>query len=136
MSVYLLMQLSHTNGIHLCSGGQNKSKKFFMPISPLLPDLSVTPDLLCCFIFTLSEVNNSSRKLFPLHLSNTFSQISALLFGADLIQDANKGKDFIIEYQTFQFHLQWQLKGCLRQQEKGVEEFTVTLDTDYSYHQF
>lgn len=53
-----------------------------------------------------------------------------------LIQDANKSKDFITEYQTFQSHLQWQLKECLRQREKGVKELTVSLDTDYSYHQF
>lgn len=72
-----------------------------MPISSLLPGVSVSPDLLCCFIFTLREVNNASRKLFPMHLSHTFSQIPALLVGADLNQDANKGKDFIIEYQTF-----------------------------------
>lgn len=110
MAVYLFMQVSNTNGIHLCTGGQNKSKKFFRPISCLLPGVSVSPDLLCCFIFTLSEVKNASRKLFPLHLSRD-QQISALLVGVDLIQDANKSKGFIFKYQTFQSHLQWQLKG-------------------------
>lgn len=69
MAVYLFMQVSNTNGIHLCTGGQNKSKKFFKPISCLLPGVSVSPDLLCCVIFTLSEVKNASRKLFPLPLS-------------------------------------------------------------------
>lgn len=119
MAVNLFMQLSHTNGTHLCTEGQYKNKKFFMLISSLLPSVSVTPDLLCCFIFTLSGVNKASRKLFPLHLSNTFSQISALLVGADANSlDASKSKDFIIEYQIFQSHLQWQLKRCLTNNRK------------------
>lgn len=113
MAVYLFMQLSHTNGIHLCTGAQNKLE-ILLSIYFLLPGVSVSPDLLCCFIFTPSGVNNARRKLFPLYLSNPFSQISTLLVGADLIQDANKSKDFIIEYQTFQFNLQWQLKRCLK----------------------
>lgn len=62
-----------------------------------------------------------SRKPFPLHLSNDFSQISALLFRADLIQDANKSKVLLLSNRHFS-SICSAVKGVShRQWEKGVK---------------